>query len=178
MSITNPDFTTMETNIVPLTDATQLTSILENRLRIREMSADEWIDRYASGTLRKNKRLGMVWHSQYLAERIAFEFGWQFEIQPRSRVTFGDAFTEGDVQPITEAGWHIDRYLELFVWPMDRVECKYLQVEYADGRKTEGIGMVVRTTSAAWIGKGNLVFAIVTAFDPSTQTWQPAQNPC
>ena len=166
----------METHILPISEIVKNSPALAKRLNIREMAAEPWIERYASGTLRKNKRLGMAWHHQYLTERVAFEFGWQFELQPRSRVTFGDAFTEGDVPSITEAGWHIDRYLELAAFPEDRMECKYLQVEYPD-RKTEGIGMVVRETSAAWIGKGNLVFAIVAAFDPQTQTWQGARNP-
>ncbi len=167
----------METQVIPISDIVRTSPALAKRQSIREMSPEDWIERYASGTLRKNKRLGMAWHSQYLTERVAFEFGWEFELQPRSRVTFGDAFTEGDVSAITEAGWHIDRYLELCVFPEDRVECKYLQVEYADGSKTEGIGMVVRETSAAWIGRGNLVFAIVAAFDPLTQAWQAAKNP-
>jgi len=167
----------METQLFPISDAVRTSPALEKRLRIREMSAEDWIERYASGTLRKNKRLGMAWHSHYLTERVAFEFGWEFELQPRSRVTFGDAFTEGDVSAITEAGWHIDRYLELSIFPEDRLECKYLQVEYADGSKTEGIGMVVRETSATWVGKGNLVFAIVAEFDPLAQAWQHAQNP-
>ncbi|MEE3717648.1 hypothetical protein V2H45_12985 [Tumidithrix elongata RA019] len=167
----------MDTQILPISDAVRTSPALEKRLSIREMSAEDWIERYASGTLRKNKRLGMAWHNQYLTERVAFEFGWEFELQPRSRVTFGDAFTEGDVPGITEAGWHIDRYLELSVFPEDRLECKYLQVEYADGSKKEGIGMVVRVTSAAWIGKGNLVFVVVAIFDPQTQAWQNAQNP-
>ena len=167
----------METKVLPVSDTVRTSPALTKRLSIREMEANEWIDRYASGTLRKNKRLGMAWHNQYLTERVAFEFGWQFELQPRSRVTFGDAFTEGDVPAITEAGWHIDRYLELSVFPEDRFECKYLQVEYADGSKTEGIGIVVRETSAIWLGKGHLVFAVVAAFDPLPQLWRNAQNP-
>ncbi len=167
----------METQVFPVTDVVRNSPALEKRLQIREMSAESWVERYASGTLRKNKRLGMAWHNQYLVERVSFEFGWEFGLQPRSRVTFGDAFTEGDVPSITEAGWHIDRYLELSVFPEDRLECKYLQVEYADASKIEGIGMVLRETSAAWIGKGNLVFAIVAPFDPLNQVWKEAHNP-
>lgn len=110
-------------------------------------------------------------------ERTAYEFGWGFECLPRSRVTFGDAYTEGDVHAITEAGWHIERYLELSTFPEDRFEAKYVQVEHKDGKKREGIGMIVRETSASFVPSGHIVFAIVAELDVATGEWRDAENP-
>src|ERR1044071_679781 len=137
----------METKIVPLDDHVKACPVLDKRVKVRTMNADDFIERPASGTLRKNKRLGMVWREQYLEERTAYEFGCCFQCLPRSRVTFGDAYTEGDTPAITEAGWHIERYIELSTFPEDRFEAKYITVEHKDGTKREGIGMVVRETS-------------------------------
>jgi hypothetical protein len=167
----------METRIVPVDEAVLASPALARVLALRQMEADEFVERHASGTLRKNKRLGMVWREQYLAERVAYEFGWEFECLPRSRVTFGDAYTEGDEPAITEAGWHIERYLELSPFPEDRFETKYVNVEYKDGRVREGIGIIVRQTSAPWVPGGHLVFAIVAGFDPATRRWLEARNP-
>ena len=121
---------------------------LSNRLRIRQMSAEDFVDEKASGTLRKNKRLGFVWHPQYLHERVCYEFGWTFEVLPRSQVTFNDALTAGDCKPLTEAGWFIERYQSLSVFSEDQFEAKYIQVEERDGKRREGVGIVVTQTSA------------------------------
>jgi hypothetical protein len=167
----------VETLIVPLDDSLKTCPAMANRVAIRTMEADSFIERHASGTLRKNRRLGMVWRDQYLHERVAYEFGWEFECLPRSRVTFGDAYTEGDTPSLTEAGWHIERYLELSPFPEDQFQTKYINVEYKDGAAREGVGMVVRQTSAAWLPAGQLVFAIVAPFDPVKKVWLPARNP-
>ena len=167
----------METKVVDVDPALASCAPLAKRVGIRLMDADAFVEKHASGTLRKNKRLGMVWREQYLEERIAYEFGWGFECQPRSRVTFGDAFTEPDCRSVTEAGWHIERYIELAVFPEDRFETKYVNVEYKDGRKREGIGMVARQTSAAFVPGGHIVFAIVAEFDPIAKRWLEARNP-
>jgi len=89
----------METNKIPLNEDIRNCPPLQRRVALRLMSAEEFIEKHASGTLRKNKHLGMVWRAQYLQERTAYEFGWGFECLPRSRVTFGDAYTEGDCKP-------------------------------------------------------------------------------
>lgn len=167
----------METKLVPLDDGVRGCVALERRVRLRLMSADDFIELHASGTLRKNKRLGMVWRDQYLEERIAYEFGWCFQCLPRSRVTFGDAHTEGDTHPVTEAGWHIERYLELSTFPEDRFETKYITVEHKDGSKNEGIGIIVRETSASFVPTGHIVFAIVAEFDVDKHDWKDAENP-
>ena len=150
---------------------------LARLVTLRQMDAEAFVERHASGTLRKNKRIGMVWREQYLHERAAYEFGWTFECLPRSRVTFGDAYTEGDVHALTEAGWHIERYIEMRSFPEDEVEAKYLNVEYKDGAVREGVGMVMRQTSATFVPGGHLEFALVAEFDPKTQKWRDADNP-
>lgn len=164
----------METKIVnPKNDY----KCMKRRFDIRMMSASDWIEEHGSGTLRKNKKLGMAWKAQYLEERIAYEFGWEFECQARSRIMFGDAYTEGDCSAVTEAGWHIERYINLSVFEEDRIECKYINVEYANGEKKEGLGMIIRETSASFIPEGNIVFAIVAEFDPTKGEWKHANNP-
>lgn len=167
----------MQTEIVKLNKELKKTVALKNRVNIRTMSENDWIENHASGTLRKNKRLGMTYRSQYIEERIAYEFGWEFECQPRSRVMFGDAFTEGDASAVTEAGWHIERYINCSIFPEDIFECKYINIEYSDGEKNEGIGIIVKQTSCQWIPKGNIVFAIIAEFDVEKQDWKKANNP-
>jgi hypothetical protein len=167
----------METRIVPVDDSVLASPALARLLAIRTMEAEAFVEKHASGTLRKNRRLGMVWREQYLEERVAYEFGWEFQCLPRSRVTFGDAYTEGDVSAITEAGWHIERYIELLPFPEDKLETKYVNVEYKDGSTREGIGMIVRQTSAPWVPGGHIVFAIVAAYDPVKKAWHEAKNP-
>jgi len=167
----------METKIVKLNKKIIKSGLLNNLIWQRTASAEDWIEKHASGTLRKNKKLGMTWRSQYLEERVAYEYGWEFEIQPRSRIMFGDAFTEGDESAVTEAGWHIERYIEKKVFPEDIIECKYINVEYANGEKKEGIGIIIKETSSQWLPKGNIVFAIVSEFDINSGEWKEANNP-
>lgn len=134
---------------------------------------EQWfIENHASGTLRKNKRLGMASRKQYLEERTAFHFGWHFQMVPRSRVTFGDAITEGDCKAITEAGWHIDRYIKRCLLTDEHVEAKYLHVTLEDESVKEGIGIVFRSTYAQWIPDGHIVYAIVAEYDSKTDTWK------
>lgn len=167
----------METVKVPLNEQVRACPALERRVALRRMEADEFIDRHASGTLRKNKRLGMAWRAQYLAERTAYEFGWGFECLPRSRVTFGDAYTEGDERALTEAGWLCERHITLATFPEDRYEVKYLNVDYGDDRRKEGVGLILRETSAGFVPDGHIVFAVVAEFDPVRKAWSAAHNP-
>jgi hypothetical protein len=107
------------------------------------------------------------------------ESGWSgaSSTYTSARHTFVDAYTEGDVKALTEAGWHIERYIELSTFPEDHFETKYLNVEYKDGTTREGVGMVVRQTSAQFIPGGHLVFAIVAEFDAVKKIWHDAVNP-
>jgi hypothetical protein len=168
----------METIKVPLNEDIKNCPPLQARVKLRLMSAEEFIEKYASGTLRKNKSLGMVWKQQYLTERCAYEFGWGFECLPRSRVTFGDAYTEGDCKALTEAGWLCERYMSLIIFPEDYCEVKYINVDYGEEVKKEGVGLIVRQTSAQFIPDGHIVFAIVAEFDPVRKRWKHARNPC
>jgi hypothetical protein len=168
----------METIKVPLNEDIKNCPPLQPRVRLRLMSAEEFIEKHASGTLRKNKSLGMVWKQQYLAERCAYEFGWGFECLPRSRVTFGDAYTEGDCKALTEAGWLCERYMSLIIFPEDYCEVKYINVDYGEELKKEGVGLIVRQTSAQFIPDGHIVFAIIAEFDPVRKRWKSARNPC
>lgn len=165
----------METNIVKPNEEARLKQ-LNLRHALRHMSEEAWIEKHASGTLRKNRRIGFSFRAQYLAERVAYEFGYGFQILPRSQVTFGDAISEEDCHPITEAGWHIERYSETNVLG-DFVEAKYIHATYRDNSMREGVGMIVRETSASWLPIGHIVFSIVAEFDPIRKAWLNAVNP-
>lgn len=167
------------TRVVQIGNEVAAAGALAQRIKLRTMIDDEWIDRFASGTLRKNKRLGFSWRAQYIHERIAFEFGWLFECIPRSRIMWGAPITEGDCKPVTEAGWHIDRYFSMSIFPEDLFEAKYINVADGDGQPArEGVGIIVRQTSVPWIPTGHVVFAIVTQFDKQAGAFKPAGNPC
>ncbi len=166
------------TRIVPISAEVLGSPALARRLAVRQLSVDAWIDAHASGTLRKNKRLGCTFLEQYRHERAAFEFGWPFECYPRSRVMYGDAYTMGDCKPITEAGWHLDRLITLWPFPEDLWDVKYVAI--TDGHGTterEGIGAVLRQTSAEWVPAGFLVAGIVAEYDKVRDVWLEAV-PC
>ncbi len=166
----------MQTEVVPLSEAVLGSPALARVIALRRMTDEEFIERHASGTLRKNRRLGFAWKSQYLEERTAFEFGWSFQCLPKSRVTFGDAITESDSRPITEAGWVMDRFLARHPFPEDRFQVKYIKVDKADTTVQEGIGLIVFETSAPFVPAGNVVFAIVAEYDPVARDFRARLN--
>lgn len=148
----------------------------KRRTAIRYMSEDEWTEKHGSGTLRKNKRIGFSTRTQYLAERVAYEFGYGFQILPRAQITFGDPISEENCSAITESGWHIERYMNMDVFD-DRIEAKYIHASHRDNSQTEGVGIILRETSAPWVPAGHIVFAIVAEFDPIKKAWKDAVNP-
>lgn len=164
----------METLVCPLEVATTLSPQLR---KLRGLSEDEFIDLHASGTLRKTKRLKFATRQLYLQERTCYEFGFGFEVLPRTHVTFGDAIAEGDCHVVTESAWHIERYVTFNSSPQDVFECKYITVSNPDGVKREGIGIIVRQTTAQFVPPGHLVFAIVGEFDPVKKDWKGISNP-
>lgn len=166
----------METKVVETKFVGPLPKTIANRLHFRKMSAEEWIELHGSGTLRKNKRIGFAWKNQYLHERIAYEFGYAFEVLPRTRIVYNDAITEGDCHAITEAGWFMERYLNLSIFEEDKFEVKYIIAEDADGTRREGVGLICRETSFE-LPSDNILFAIVAEFDNKTKTWNSAKNP-
>ena len=144
--------------------------------KVRTMTKEEFIENHGSGTLRKNTRIGLKSHSQYLEERIAYEFGWEFRILPASRVTLGVAQTEGDVKGLTEYGWFVERYMMTRVFEKDKVKPVFIQIEEQDGTKLEGNGIFIEETSFQ-IPEGYIIFAIVTPFNTTTEEWEEALNP-
>ena len=136
------------------------------------MTAEVWVETHGSGTLRKNKRIGFAWMSQYWHERIAYEFGYAFEMLPRTRVCYNDAISEGDCHPITESGWFMERYMNLSIFSEDVWEAKYIIAEDSDGTRREGVGLICRQTSFV-VPKGNVLFAIIAEFDNKTKKFQP-----
>lgn len=155
----------METRVVPssFNNTKNLPPAIASRVQERAMDPDKWIEIHGSGTLRKNKRIGFAWETQYRHERLAYEFGYAFESLPKTQVCYNDAISEGDCHPVTEAGWFIERYMTLSVFSEDRYEVKYIIVEDRDGTRREGIGIIVKQTSFA-IPRGNVIFAIVAEY--------------
>lgn len=153
------------------------TAAVRRRYLIRNMSADQFIALHSSGTLRKNKALGMRWRDQYLAERTAYEFGFGFECAQRSRIMQGEAYTGGDCHAITEAGWHMERYITLSIFPADEYLVRYIQLEESDGTRREGIGLVVAKTDASFIPPSHMAFAIISEYDPKAKAWREPRNP-
>ncbi len=146
------------------------------RIHLRFMSKEEFIENHASGTLRKNKKNGFHYSKQYLHERVAADFGYGFESMHESHINWGQPMTEGDCAPITEAGWHIDIYA-FKAFPGDEFEAKYLTVDDGDTRR-EGVGIIIRKTSAPYIPDGHVVFSIIAQVDKAKHTYYPAINPC
>lgn len=164
------------TVIIPLPDlATD--SPFWYRRAMRIMGIDEFTATRGSGTLRKNKSIGMNVASHALHERVAYEYGYYFETCPERFVTWGEARSEGDCKPVTEAGWFIERYASVSLFPGDEVETKYITVE-RDGEKREGIGIVVRKTSVTWLPSNYIVFCIIAEWDHEKDEFKAAVNPC
>ena len=140
------------TEIIALPDEASVGQAFKHRLAMRSMSIAEFMETRGSGTLRKNEAIGMNTTSHALHERVAYEFGYPFEALPERFVTWGEARSEGDCKPLTEAGWHIERYASISLFPSDEIECKFITAE-VDGVRREGVGIVIRKTSApcSWL---------------------------
>lgn len=148
------------------------------RRKLRLLSDNEFIDRHASGSLRKAHQLGLATRELYLHERVAYEYGWGFDIAPATRVTVGRAVMEGDCRPLTEACWHYERLLFMNPLPdADRYQIAYIRHEPAAGPAREGVGIVLVSTLSDWLPEHHCVFAIVAPFDPKTHAYLPAENP-
>lgn len=147
------------------------------RSKARFMSDIEFLFFHASGTLRKNARLGFDYKKQLVHERVAFDFGYGFEAIHESHVNWGPPMTEGDCHAITEAGWHIDRY-QYVIFPGDEFEAKYLKIHTGTGPDREGVGIIIRKTSAPYIPASHVVFSIIAEVDTVKHDYMPASNPC
>lgn len=146
---------------------------------IRLLSESVWIDGFASGSLQKARNLGFAYRPLYLEERCAHDFGWVFRVLPRTRVTFGDALMEGDCAPLTETCWFALRLTCRNAFPdSDKYAVKYIKTYKTDvsgSVESEGVGVVVRTSSAGWVPLGHLVFAIIAEWKDAE--WLEAKNP-
>lgn len=144
------------------------------RRLIRDLSQEEFIEKYGSGTLKKSKKLGFDIQEAYLKERTRFEFGQGFECIARSRVTYSDIKLVS-CQGLTELGWHAERMIELRPFESDVFICKQFEVEYAEGHIKEGAGILVWETTASWIPKGFMILSIVVKKEKGS--YQQAINP-
>lgn len=147
------------------------------RSKARFMTDLEFLFFHASGTLRKNARLGYDYKRQLTHERVAFDFGYGFEAIHESHVNWGTPITEGDCHPITESGWHADRY-QYVIFPGDEFEVKYLKIHTGAGPDREGVGIIIRKTSAPYIPASHVVFSLIAEVDTVKHDYMPASNPC
>jgi hypothetical protein len=148
---------------------TEIVPINENeksRYAVRCMSDEEFIDKKASGTLRKNSKLGFRYKDQLNAERIAYEFGYSFESLTSTRITFNDAMTTCDDSAITYSGWVAERYISLrkIIFPEDEYVVKYIIVERENGKREEGIALIIKRTSFPFVRKDHIVFSFLALY--------------
>lgn len=162
----------METKIVELTSSTT------RRSDIRSLSKREFIETHASGSLRKAERLGFATHNMYLEERCCYEFGWEFQVAPASRVTLGKIIAEGDCSAVTETCWHIERLITLNEFDEDVYKSAYITYTDEEDNVIEGMGVYLSETSAKWVGVSKVVFAIIAVWDKSKGGWLEVNNPC
>ncbi len=165
------------TEVVPLPPEDECRG-LASALKFRRMKPDEFIDGgFSSGTVRKNRDLGMNVRSHVLQEMVAFVFGYHFEMAPERMVNWGEAVSMGDCKPITEVGWHVLQYASIRLFPGDEIELKYIEVERPGESSRSGVGIIFRKTSVQWVPQGHCVFCIIAEVDPKTHEYLPAVVP-
>jgi hypothetical protein len=143
----------------------------------RTMPNAEWIEAHGSGTLRDNRQLGFVWSIQCLSERLAYTFGYGFSAFKSHLVTFNDSISECDEAAYTLAGRWVKRYLAKSLFNEDYFELKYVIVSSDNGKRVwEGIGLILRQTSAQFIPEDTMVFAKIARFDPLKEQWDAPVN--
>ena len=149
------------------------------RSAIRFMPDAEFIENKASGTLRKNSKLGMRHKEQLSAERLAYEFGYNFESATSSRITFNDAMTMCDCKPLTECGWFAERFITLqkTIFPEDEYMVKYMILEEEDGSRREGVALMVKKTSYPHLKPGRVIFCLMAKYDTTKKEYLKAVNP-
>jgi hypothetical protein len=83
--------------------------------------------------------------------------------------------TKSDNHSVTEAGWHIERYVATRLLAEDYFKAKYITVE--ESGVVERGGFIVRETTAQWVLLGHIVYAIIAEFDKTAGKFKPAVNP-
>lgn len=143
----------------------------------RTMSNAQFIENHGSGTLRDNKNLGFVWSIQGLSERIAYTFGYGFGAFKSHNVVFNDSISECDEVAYTMAGRWFKSYQAKKLFEEDYFEIKYVIIKDDTDKKVwEGIGVIVRETSATFIPDSMIVIARIARFDPVKQVWEQPVN--
>ena len=147
----------------------------ERILSIRTMSNDEFINKHGSGTLRDNKELGFVHSIQCLSERLAYTFGYGFEAFKPDKVLFNKSISECDESAYTIAGRWFKAYNAKKIFEEDHFEIKYVAIKDSQGSiEWEGIGIIVRETSANFIPNNIFVIAKVVVY--KNGQWQKPVN--
>lgn len=146
-------------------------------IEARTMSNADFIELHGSGTLRDNKNLGFVWSIQCLSERLAYVFGYGFSAFKSHNVIFNDSISECDELAYTMAGRWFKSYQAKKLFEEDYFEIKYVIIkDDMDKKIWEGIGVIVRETSAKFIPENTIVVAKVCRFNPDCQTWEKPVN--
>lgn len=149
----------MQLHIVEMSKS-ERSSLPPHIVSMREMSMNDWITKYGSGTLQKSRKLGFDIYDKYLEERVKFEFGFGFEILPKSYLTISDIKLVS-ASALTELGWHLERMIEIRPYDSDWFIGKYIQLGKDD---RQGACILLKESSASWIPKGMMIFAMVAPF--------------
>lgn len=159
-------------------ELSEVSKMLPERIvKARTISDEEWIAQHASGTLKDNKEQGFSWKIQCLSERVAYTFGYGFSAYKHENLVYGPAITECDDPAYTVCGRLFKAYNAKKLFPEDYFEVKY--VREMDGNNQvvwEGLGVIVRETSATFIPDGKLVMAKVVQFDTAQKKWLTPVN--
>lgn len=123
----------------------------------RNLTKQDWIDQYGSGTLQKSQKLGFNIEERYLIERVKFEFGNYFKICRASYATVTDIKLVSSAA-LTELGWHCERLIILRPFESDLFKAKYIHIS-----ETKDIGgaIVLEETSAKWLPNGYFVYGLI-----------------
>lgn len=112
---------------------------------IRELTKRGFIEEYASGTLRKSFWCGLDVQDMYLHERIAYEFGYAFEMFKKEDIkSIKDVVARVDYPVIKESMWLFERYRTLNTFKKTDV-FSFKEVLLKNGENFYGI--VVEQTS-------------------------------
>lgn len=167
------------TKIVPISQEVLHSPALKRRVWARVMPGEDFIEKHASGTLRKNSRY--MAHGEHRGhERVAFEFGYGFENMPATRVELGQAISEGDIKALTEIGWHMEKLVHTWPFPEDKFQIAHIRVSdpgAPNGVTRSGIGILVHQTSYPYLPKHHFIFAILSEWDEKASVFKPVVNP-
>jgi hypothetical protein len=137
-----------------------------------EMTTEEWIQQFGSGTLRRAVEENMCWRELYLHERSAFEFGYGFEPISGSRITFGKALASADDPATTETCWwaRVLRWRAIRDNRPAKVDVMYITISEEVTRESIGI-VYYPETRPSWLPNDRVLVAL---------TWDGKQtvNPC